>query len=115
LTTKKEALKELLEKLEHGSPLLIVGLNDERIPNIHNFYPKKYYESIQHCGWGFFEGCTEHGKFSFDGGGAMHHVELEDGWLSWSPLRVENGEVLKDLDYDCQKVANVLREIINSP
>jgi hypothetical protein len=104
----------LLQKVEQGEPVLIVGLNDPRISTIHNFYPKKYYESIEHRGFGFFEGKTEHGTFSFDGGGAMHHYDLDDGvFLSWSPLRADNGEVLKDLGYDCEKIASVLRDIIN--
>jgi len=104
----------LLQKVEQGEPVLIVGLNDPRIPTIHNFYPKKYYESIEHHGFGFFQGKTEHGTFSFDGGGAMNHYNLDGGgWISWSPLRSENPEVLKDLEYDCEKVASVLRGVIN--
>ena len=115
--TRREVLEHLLEKLENGEAVLIVGLGefDKRIPDIHNFYPKKYWESIEHHGWGFFEGKTEHGTFSFDGGGAMVHYSWEDGespkWISWSPLRA-NREVLKDLDYDCEKIANILKTII---
>ena len=110
---RKDILQNLLSKLERGEPVLIIGLNRECVPSIHNFYPKKYYGSIQHRGWGFFEGRTEHGTFSFDGGGAMQHHHFEDGtWLSWSSLRVDNPEVLKDLEYDCNKVAVILREVI---
>lgn len=110
---KKEALAMLLEKyLTKGEPLLIVGLDDERVPDIHNFYPKQYYPSIQHLGFGFFEGQTEHGKFSFDAGGAMHHLELEDGWISYSLLRTDNEQVLKDLGYDVEKVSETIREVI---
>lgn len=106
-------LKELLAMLEKGEPILIVGLDRVDVPTIHNFYPKKYYETIQHLGWGFFEGRTEHGKFSFDGGGAMHHHHFGDEtWLSWSPLRVDNPEVFKDLNYDCEKVGKILKGII---
>jgi len=115
MENKKEVLEGLLERLERGDPLIIVGLNHPDIPNLHNFYPKKYWESIEHRGFGSFEGKTEHGTFSFYGGGAMiHHHFKDDSWLSWSPLEVSNPEVLKDLEYDCQKVANVLRQIINS-
>jgi len=32
--------------------------------------------------------------------------------LSWSPLRVDNPEVLKDLEYDCEKIAKILRVVI---
>jgi len=114
LVTKKEVLVMLLQKVEQGESVLIVGLDDPRIPNIHNFYPKKYYESIEHQGFGFFQGKTEHGTFSFDGGGMMCHYDLDGGgWISWSPLRSENPEVLKDLEYDFEKVKTVLKEIIS--
>jgi len=113
LVTKKEVLAMLLEKVEQGKPVLIVGLNDLRIPTIHNFYPKKYYESIEHRGFGFFEGRTEHGTFSFDGGGEMNHYDLGGDWISWSPLRPENPEVLKDLEYDFEKVKTALKEMIS--
>ena len=113
--SKKQVLEDLLERLEAGNPTIIVGLEHKDIPALHNFYPKKYYESIKHLGFGFFEGKTEHGKFSFDGGGAMrHHNFKEEGWLSWSPLRTDNQEVIKDLGYDFQRVSKALREIINS-
>ena len=49
------------------------------IPGIHDFYPKRYYSSIEHCGFGIFEGRTEHGRFSFDGGGAMRRVQAGEG------------------------------------
>jgi len=114
LVTKKEVLAMLLQKVERGEPILIVGLDDSRIPTIHNFYPKRYYESIEHHGFGFFEGKTEHGTFSFDGGGAMNHYTLDgDGWISWSPLRPENPEVLKDLGYNFEEVKTALKEIIS--
>jgi len=114
LATKKEVLAMLLQKVEQGKAILIVGLNDPRIPTIHNFYPRKYYESIEHQGFGFFQGKTEHGTFSFDAGGAMNHYILDGGgWISWSPLRPENLEVLKDLEYDFEKVKVALKEIIS--
>lgn len=98
--------------LENGTPLLIVGLDDRRVPDIHNFYPKQYYRTIEHLGFGFFAGQTEHGKFSFDGGGAMDHLELEDGWISYSVLRTDNEQVLKDLGYDIKRVSEVIKEVI---
>lgn len=114
MVTKKEVLALLLQKVEQGDAVLIVGLNDPRIPDIHNFYPKKYYTSIEHCGFGFFEGKTEHGTFSFDAGGAMDHYNLEGGgWISWSPLRTQNPEVLKDLGYNFEEVKKTLKEIIS--
>lgn len=112
MATKKEVLEKLLADLEQGDARLILGADDERLPTIHNFYPRKYYESIVHCGFGFFEGKTEKGAFSFDGGGAMHDAHFEDKtWIAWSPLRARP-EVLKDLGYDFEKVKSVLREII---
>jgi len=112
---KVEVLKELLEKLERGQALIIVGLNHRDIPNLHNFHPKRYDKTVRHLSFGCFEGRTEHGTFSFFAGGAMIHHHFDNGeWLSWTPLEVENEQVLKDLEYDFEKVANALREIINS-
>ena len=111
---KKRVLEMLAKELEKGRPVIIVGVDHPDIPNLHNFYPKKYYETIVHRGFGFFEGRTEHGVFSFDAGGAMRSRHFDNGeWVSWSPLRAQNEQVLKDLEYDCEKVANAIREIIN--
>lgn len=113
---KKKLLIELLGRIEKGRPYIIVGLDHPDIPQLHNFYPKKYYESIVHCGYGVFKGETEHGTFDFCGGGAMSHYEFgEDGWVSYSSIGVENAEVLKDLEYDFEKVAKALRGIVNEP
>ncbi|GAH82817.1 unnamed protein product, partial [marine sediment metagenome] len=80
-----------------------------------------YYKSIRHQGFGFFEGRTEHGEFSFDGGGAMRHVSTgrydEKGRrlpgpyesLSWCPLSAEP-EVLEDLGYDVEAVKQIVKE-----
>ena len=112
--SKKQVLEDLLERVNERKPIIIVGLEQKEIPTLHNFYPKKYYESIRHLGFGFFEGRTEHGKFSFDGGGAMRHYDFkEEGWLSWSPLRTDNAEVTKDLGYDFERVKQALREILS--
>ncbi len=113
--SKRQVLETLYERVADGKPTIIVGLESQDIPTLHNFYPKKYYESIRHLGFGFFEGRTEHGKFSFDGGGAMKHHNFDgDGWLSWSPIRTDSEEVTKDLGYDFERVKKALREIINS-
>jgi len=108
------ANKLILEALRNRGmeELLVVGLNHPDVPTIHNFCPKKYSCSIRHCGYGFFEGKTEKGAFSFDGGGAMVHCEFKEGWLSWSPLRVENDGVLELLGYDFKKVEVALQGII---
>ena len=112
IPTQKEVLTKLLEMVRQRKPILIVGLNDLDVPTIHNFCPKEYRSSIRHCGYGFFEGKTEKGTFSFDAGGAMVHYEFKEGWLSWSPLRVGNDGVLELLGYDFKKVEVALQRMI---
>jgi len=119
MSTLKEALEYLVTYLDKGNAILVVGLQDldPQIPNIHNFYPKKYWESIEHLGYGFFEGKTEHGEFSFDGGFSMHNIDLKEGekvkWLSWSLLRA-SPEVLQDLGYDISEVKRKLQKIMET-
>ena len=113
IPTKKEILSELLEKVEARKPILMVGLEHPDIPTIHNFCSKEVHQTVNHCGLGFFEGHTKHGTFSFDAGGAMRHHRFEDGtWLSVTPLRVDNEEVLRDLTYDFAKVEQALKEVL---
>lgn len=104
---KKQVYLKLLRYVEEGDAILTAGEIHEAIPTIHNFYPQKYYTSIKHLGFGFFEGETEQGKFSFDAGGAMHR----NGRISWTLLRAKEN-VLKDLGYDSEKVKNALKELI---
>ena len=103
---RAEAIESLIDYVEKGEPILVLDV--EGVPTIHNFYPRKYFKSIDHLGFGFFQGETEHGKFNFDAGGAMHDWRWDDGkepkWIAWSPLRVDNPEVLKDLGYDIETV-----------
>ena len=110
---KREILELLLREIHKKNAILVVGLDNSNIPTIHNFCPKKYRESIQHCGYGFFEGQTEKGEFNFDAGGAMKHHEFEGGRLSWSPLRASD-EVLSLLGYDFDKVERALQDEIAS-
>lgn len=111
----RSTIEKLLSMLEQEEPVLVVTKGDhEGLPTIHNFYPKKYYPSIEHLGFGFFSGETEHGKFNFDAGGAMRHVQAGEEWLSWSPLRTDNGEVMKDLGYDFEKAKSALRKILEA-
>jgi len=110
----RQAWETMLSLLERGQSVLVAN-DSYGLPTIHDFYrrdPEKsegYYKSIKHCGFGFFEGRTENGEFSFDGGGPMRHVSAgsygEKGYesLSWCPLRAE-AEVLRDLDYDVEAV-----------
>ena len=111
----KSAWEDILEKLERGEAVLLAGSGISGIPGIHNFYPQKYYPSIKHCGFGLFEGRTEHGKFSFDGGGTMRHVQAGEGEnrksLSWTPIRAE-GVVLEDLGYDFQAAIEAVRSLL---
>jgi len=113
MPTKREVIEHLLKQIEQGKPYLIVGLDHPDIPTIHNFYPKKYYPTIEHLGFGLFEGRTEHGFFHFDAGGAMCHNHFDNGeWISYSSLRVQSGEVLKDLGYDFEKVTKALKSLL---
>ena len=110
----RQGWEEMLHRLERGGAIIMAGGERYGIPDLHTFYPKRYYKSIEHCGFGFFEGNTEHGAFSFDGGGAMRHFQGEGEWLSYSPLRA-SPEVLKDLGYDIEKVKAAVKEIIDHP
>jgi len=109
----------MLVFLGRGKAVLVAS-DRHGLPTIHDFYrrePEKsegYHKSIRHCGFGFFEGRTEHGEFSFDAGGAMRLAKAgapEEGyeWLSWSPLRAEP-EVLKDLGYDIEAVKQIVKK-----
>jgi len=107
--TKREVLEYLLNKyIKQKKPILIVGLENKNIPNIHNFYPGKYYETIKHCGFGLFKGKTPNGAFYFNAGGAMIHFSFGNSWLSFTPLSVENEKVLQDLNYDFERVEKAL-------
>jgi hypothetical protein len=109
-----EALKEILQGLKNGEPFIIIGLKDKQVNQMVALHSKRlgtdyggrYYSSIRHLGWGFFEAKTPNGTFSFDGGGAMLRagdVEKKT-FISWSPLRIENKFVLDDLDYPFDEV-----------
>jgi len=89
-----------------GTPILTAQDIHRDIPTTHNF-DKKYHSSLKHLGFGFFSGNTEHGEFTFDGGGAMNH----DGGISWTTLRADDN-VLRDLGYDMHKVERALRELM---
>jgi len=109
IPTKKEVLTKLLERVQQRKPTLIVGLDNPDIPTIHSFCPREYRDSIAHCGFGFFEGKTEKGTFSFDAGGAMVQCNFEGGSLSWTPLRVENDAILELLGYNFHKIEVALQ------
>ncbi len=106
---KKQVYQKMLKYMEEeDAAILTAGTIHKDIKIIHDFYPKQYYKSIDHMGFGFFRGETESGEFTFDGGGAMRR----NGWISWTPLRATK-EVLKDLKYDREKVARALKELID--
>ena len=109
------AWEEIPGRLEGRGAVLLSGSGMPGIPGIHNFYPKRYYPSIEHCGFGFFEGRTERGKFSFDGEGAMRHAQAGEGedreYLSWTPLRAEEA-VLEDLGYDFEAAMEAVRRVL---
>ena len=105
---REEAIEELIEKVRDGQAILVAGLENPQVPTIHNFCPEKYRPSIRHLGFGFFEGKTEHGEFSFDAGGAMREYRGKGWWIAWTPLRAEKA-VLEDLGYSHEKVEEGLR------
>ena len=110
----REAWETMLSYLEEGRAV-VVASDSHGLPTLHNFYkqdPEKveqYRSTIKHQGFGYFYGETENGKFEFNGGGAMMYAKAEDGtYLSWSPVDC-SPEVLKDLDYDMEKVKEIIR------
>ena len=103
----KEVYQKLLSEVNNGTCVLTAQEIHKNIPTIHNFYPKKYYSSINHLGYGCFDGRTEHGVFSFYAGGAMLRVEE----MAWTPLSASK-ETLNDLGYDIEKVKKALTELI---
>jgi hypothetical protein len=113
ITNRKEVFETLLKRVNEGTAILMVSIEKfEPIPTIHNFYPEKYYSSINHLGFGVFKGSTEHGDFTFCGGGAMeHHNFGENDWIAWTSLD-GSPEVLKDLGYDFEAVKGKLKQLI---
>ena len=110
---RREAIEELIERVRSGRAVLVAGLENPEVPSLHNFCPERYRPSVRHLGFGFFEGRTEHGKFSFDGGGAMREYRGDGWWIAWTYLRADE-EVLKDLGYDLEKVERALRREIEN-
>jgi len=102
-----EAYQKLLGQVEKGTPILTAQDIHHDVPTIHNF-AHQYHDSVEHLGFGFFEGSTEHGKFSFDAGGAMNHT----GDVSWTELRTDNDAVLRDLHYDINRVKRALQGLV---
>jgi len=95
--------------LENHQAVLTAG--EHGIPTIHDF-AGKYHSTVQHRGFGWFEGSTEHGKFDFDAGGLMESARDEDGtWLAFTQLRAST-EVLADLGYDFKKAHTRVMEIL---
>lgn len=111
MPTKAEVLSKLLKMVKAEQPILIVGLEDKDIRSIHNFCSKEIRESVRHCGFGFFEGNTPAGKFSFDAGGARQRATYCGGSVAWTPLRA-SPEVLQDLNYNFEEVATALQREI---
>ena len=108
----RKGWEEVKRLLDGGDAVIIAGGEVYGLPSLHNFYPKRYYASIRHVGFGFFEGRTERGEFSFDGGGAMRHFQGGEGaYLSYSPLRA-SAEVLEDLGYDLEAARARVDEIL---
>ena len=112
--TKAEVLTKLLNMVKEKQPILVMGLGNKNVRTIHNFCNREIHKTVKHCGFGFFEGNTPKGTFSFDAGGAMHGETFRGGRLSWTPLRASS-EVLEYLDYDFGEMVTALqKEIDNS-
>ena len=100
----------LLAAIEKGGAILTSGGVDG-VPTIHDI-AGQYHNSVRHLGFGFFDGKTPSGTFSFCGGGAMYSIRgQDDTWLvSWTYLRA-SPEVLADLGYDLAAVVAALEAI----
>lgn len=106
-----EAYQKLLDEVRGGGAVLTGGAIHPDIPTIHDVGHQggkrlKSLDEVRHLGFGFFEGNTPSGKFSFDAGGAMRH----EADFSWTPLRADPG-VLSDLGYDLGRVERALVEL----
>lgn len=110
--SKAEIYQKLLEFHTKNAPILTASQIHPDVPTMHNF-TDGYHSTVRHCGFGMFLGHTESGKFSFDGGGAMYRERTEDDeyFLSWTALRASQ-QVLDDLGYNCEAVAEGLRALI---
>jgi len=121
MENKKSILKQLLDKIQQHEPLIIVGIKElgDKV-SLHSQElgigcDARFWESVKHLGFGYFEGETPNGKFTFEAGGAMHSYNFEDkSWLSYSKLCVDNDKVLKDLNYPFEEVSRILTDLINS-
>ena len=111
--SEKEVYQKLLEKLNTSGSILTAGEIHPDIPTIHSIAGTKYHPSVRHIGYGCFIGKTEHGEFTFDGGGAMYRESIpgQDYFLSWCPLTASQ-EVLDDLGYNTSQVISALESLI---
>jgi hypothetical protein len=103
----KDIFIKLLEVVNEGVNILTAQEIHKDIPTIHNI-TGKYHSSVVHMGWGYFEGATEKGKFTFCGGGAMNRIGDSFAYTSLDGSK----EVLADLGYDIDKVKKALVELI---
>lgn len=120
---KKTILERLLEYIRQRKPLIIVGLDNKRLGDKVTLHSQhlgigvegRFWKSVKHLGFGCFEGRTPHGKFGFEGGGAMSHYSFPGGsWISYSVMTVENEEVLNDLNYPFEDVEQTLQQEISN-
>jgi len=100
-----EALEVLMKAVMRGTKILTAGEIHDDIPTIHSI-GGKYRRSVKHLGFGCFEGETPHGKFTFDGGGAM----TRSHGTAWTYLSADDA-VTRDLGYDIRKVKKALEEL----
>ena len=103
---RTEAYERLLKEVNRGQAILTAQELHKDIPTIHSF-AGKYRNTVDHLGYGMFRGHTDHGNFTFDGGGAMNRT----GSVSWCPLSADKA-VLRDLKYSLPKVKRALKELL---
>jgi len=116
--TRKMVLESLVENLKAGRAYYFRGIQDEELEN--QLFPSggspvfgKFWSSVDHVGFGLFNGRTSNGKFDFDGGGALIRPVLPDGdYLAYSEIRTENPQVLEDLKYPFDTVIKALEKEI---
>jgi hypothetical protein len=113
IESKRDLLVYLRSQLEKGVPLLIVGLDNPKIYNLHNWLSDEIHKTVEHLGWGVFRGKTKHGRFTFCAGGAMGSYRFSDGWVSYTEVTVDNPKVLEDIGYDFKRMIQAINEEID--
>jgi hypothetical protein len=114
-TTRKEVLENLVEQLKTGQAFYFRGIQDKELED--DIFPSgksfgKLWKHINHVGSGCFFGKTPHGEVSFSGGGALIHLEFNNGdYLRYSAYET-TPEVLEAIKYPFERVITALEKEI---